>query len=243
MLAPPDSTLPTMIAAVATTLNALDAASEIDVDREKDDKKFFAAQRKLLAAYLPKLIAANRAIEDYDLGEGSRLQARVEIGDVVLDRGISVGRKRTALALVSKTGLGVEHAFGRTLATLTKEKIAIEPHKTLQAVDRMDQLPAFPERAAIAKDLTGRANTQQGCLDDRDAGDQKRAKLVSNGLKVVNDAAHQLASIQGALAGRFTRQRDYVAAFFLDVRRPSAGGAAAVGASTPAAPAATPPAN
>jgi hypothetical protein len=78
-------------------------------------------------------------------------------------------------------------------------------------------VPEFPERATIAADLTTRADQQQGCLDDRDEGDVARAKLVSAGIKLVLDAAHALAATKGALDERFPRQRDYVAAFFLDV--------------------------
>jgi hypothetical protein len=217
MLAGPSSTLATMAQAVSTTINALDAASELDLDRSDDDRKFFAARKAILAPFKPHLITARRAIEDHDLDVGGRLQVRVEIGDQILDRGISDGNTRTKLGLKGKPGLEASHVFGKNVATLTKERIALEPQKVLDAVDRFKDVPEFPERATIAADLTTRADQQQGCLDDRDEGDIARAKLVSAGIKLVLDAAHALAATKGALDERFPRQRDYVAAFFLDV--------------------------
>ncbi len=62
---------------------------------------------------------------------------------------------------------------------LTKEKIALEPQKVLEAVTRLADLPDFTERNAVGKDLTKRATQQQVCLDDRSKGDTARAKLVS----------------------------------------------------------------
>ena len=217
MLAGPDSTLETMARALADTIHALDAASELDLDRSAADRKFFATRKKALAPLLAQLITAKRAIEDHDLDEGSRLQTRVEIGDQVLDRGVSDGNARTKLALKGKAGLDATHVFGKNVATLTKEKIALEPTKVLEAVGRFDDVPDFPERKGIAKDLTKRAEQQQACLDERTKGDTARAKLVGAGIKLVVDGAHALAALKGALDERFPRQREYVGAFFMDV--------------------------
>jgi hypothetical protein len=236
MLAGPSSTLDTMARALAATVHALDAASDLDLDRSAADRKFFAARRKPLAALLGQLVAAKRAVEDYDLGDGSRLQTRVEMGDQVLDRGVSDGNARTKLALKGKAGLGAAHVFGSNVATLIKEKIALEPTKVLEAVGRLGDVPDFAERKAIAKDLTKRATQQQGCLDERDKGDLARAQLVSAGVKLVADAAHELAALKGALDERFPRQRNYVDSFFMDTapRRKTA---------ADKTPEATPPAN
>lgn len=217
MLAGPSSTLATMAQAVATTVHALDAAAKLDLDRSDLDRLFFAERRALLVPYQAQLVTARRAIEDHDLDVGGRLQARVEIGDLVLDRGVSDGNTRTKLARKGKAGLEAAHVFGARVATLTKEKLALEPEKVLHAASRLDDLPDFPERAAIAADLTQRAHQQQACLDDRSEGDAARARLVSAGIKLVLDGAHALAALKGALDERFPRQRDYVAAFFLDV--------------------------
>jgi hypothetical protein len=242
MLAAPASTLETMVRAVAFTVHALDAAAELDLDRTAADRKFFASRRKPLSALLTQLVAANRAIEDYDLNDGIRLQTRVEIGDEVLDRGVSDGNARTKLALKNKAGLGADHVFGSNVATLIKEKIAVEPTKVMEAVGRLKDVPDFAERAGIAKDLTKRATQQQACLDERDKGDLARAQLVSAGVKLVVEAAHALAALKGALDERFPRQRDYVGAMFMDVspRKKAASGkeqtapAPANGASSPA---------
>jgi hypothetical protein len=76
-------------------------------------------------------------------------QTRVEIGDQVLDRGVPTGNTRTKLALQGKSGLGAVHVFGKNVATLTKEKIALEPGKVLEAVGRLDDVPDFADRAAL----------------------------------------------------------------------------------------------
>ncbi|MEO7328876.1 MAG: hypothetical protein ABI193_09880 [Minicystis sp.] len=234
MLAGPESTLDTMTGALADTLNALDAAAEIDLDRSAADRKFFAARKKTLAPLLGQLVSAKRAIEDYDLGAGSRLQARVEMGDQVLDRGVSEGNARTKLALKGKAGLDATHAFGKNVATLTKEKIAVEPTKVLEAVVRLGDLADFPEKKGIAKDLTKRAQQQQDCLDEREKGAMARTKLVSTGIKLVVESADALAALKGALDERFPRQRDYVTAFFADVGARKA--AASAPPTTPAEP-------
>jgi hypothetical protein len=217
MLAGPTSTVATMAQAVSTSINALDAASALDLDRSDEDRAFFAARKVLLLPYKSQLVAAQRAIEDHDLDVGSRLQVWVEIGDRVLDRCVGDGNTRTKLALKGKAGLDATHVFGKNVASLTKEKIALEPQKVLEAVARLGDLPDFAERATIAADLTQRASQQQDCLDDRDDGRAARDKLVSAGIKLVLDAANALAALKGALDERFPRQHAYVAAFFLDV--------------------------
>ena len=227
MLAGPESTAETMIYALSESLHALDAASELDLDRTPDDRGFFGARKLLLAPILTKLVAAERALEDHDLNEGSRLQVRVVIGDEVLDRGVRDGSARTKLALRGKPGLDATHAFGKNIADLTGARIAVEPRLVREAADRLDDLADFPERGAIAADLQKRAGQQQTCLDEREAGKAKRAKLVTAVTKVVMEGADALAALKGALDERFPRQRDYVAAFFLDVapRRKAAEGA------------------
>ncbi len=217
MLAGPTSTLSTMAQAIFVTVHAFDVAAELDLDRTDEDRAFFTARKAILLPHKPLLIAALRAIEDHDLNVGSRLQVRVEMGDRVLDGGVSNGNARTKLALKGKPGLEASHVFGKNVTTLTKEKITLEPQKVLLAVERLDELPDFSERAAIAADLTKRANQQQGCLDDRESGHNAREKLVSTGMKLVLNAADALAAAKGALDERFPRQRDYVSAFFLDV--------------------------
>jgi hypothetical protein len=239
MIAGPTATIATMADAVGTTMDAFDSASDLDLDRSDDDRLFFAAKRALLVPHKAQLVAAKRNIEDHDLDIGRRLQVRVVFGDQVLDRGVVDGNARTKIALKGKPGLEASHVFGKNVATLTREKLALEPQKVLEAVGRMDDLPAFAERAAISADLTKRANRQQAALDERSSGEIARARHVSAGIRLVLEAANALAAIKGALDERFPRQRDYVAAFFLDVTsaaRPKAAAAVDAAPEDPAAP-------
>jgi hypothetical protein len=116
--------------------------------------------------------------------------------------------------------------------------LLVEPQMVLKAVSRMDDLPEFAERATIAADLKKRADRQQSCLDERTEGEIARGKLVSAGIRLVLEAADLLAQTKGALDERFPRQRDYVAAFFLDVTpvRAKAGETAAAEPTGPKAP-------
>lgn len=236
MIAGPTSTLATMADAVTTTMDAFDAASDLDLDRTPEDRQFFAARRALLVPHKSQVVAALRGLEDHDLEIGRRLQVRVEFGDQVLDRGVGDGNTRTKLGIKGKSGLDASHVFGKSVATLTREKLALEPQKVLEAVGRMEDLPEFAERAAIAADLTKRAKRQQSCLDERSEGDIARGKLVSSGIRLVLEAADALAKTKGALDERFPRQREYVAAFFLDVTpaRAKAGAAEPAPADPPA---------
>jgi hypothetical protein len=238
MLAGPTSTLATMADAVATTMDAFDAASDLDLDRSNEDRQFFAVRRALLVPHKSQIVATLRALEDHDLEIGRRLQVRVVFGDQMLDRGVSDGNARTKLALKGKPGLEASYVFGKSVATLTREKLALEPQKILEAVGRMDDLPEFAERATIASDLTKRANRQQSCLDERSDGEVVRGKLVSTGIRLVLEAANALAMTKGALDERFPRQREYVAAFFLDVTPVRAKAAAPAEDAAPAEPAA-----
>lgn len=239
MIAGPDATLETMARALSVSIHALAAASELDLDRTAEDRALFAARKETLDTLFSQVITAKRALEDHDLGAGSRLQTRVEMGDQVLDRGVSDGNARTKLALKGTSGLDATHVFGAQVATLTKEKIALEPGKVLKAVKRMADLAPFAEQSEIAQDLTTRAQQQQTCLDEREDGSSTRDQLVSTGIKLVLDGAHALAALKGALDERFPRQREYVAAFFADVssrRAPAPSAAPAAPASPPVIP-------
>ncbi len=41
--------------------------------------------------------------------------------------------------------------LGKNVATLTREKLALEPQEVLEAVGRMDDLPEYAERAAAVR--------------------------------------------------------------------------------------------
>lgn len=217
MLAGPDATLATMRRAVGYSIAALAAAAEVDPELSAEAAKVLLAEKTKLAPLAKQLADAEHAMDEYDLGDGIAYQARVVLGDAVLDRGVRTANATTKLQLAGKPGLGAEHAFGARVSDLTRTKISIEPSKVLLAVDRLADLPDFDAKKTIAKDLKSRAGAQQGYLDDREKGDGRRNKLASNAIKLVADAADALASCKGALDEQFPRQRDYVLSFFLDL--------------------------
>lgn len=220
MPAGPDENITTMRRAVAHSVNALEAAAELDPDRTDEDRRFFADQRGLIEPLGNRLRDAARGQEDYDLGPAARLQARVKVGDQVLDRGLRDGNAKTKTALRGKPGLGADHVFGRRVDDLVDAELRLEPAAVLAAVGRFADLPGFESRDTIRADLQARATTQQRLLGERDSGDVEAAPIESGVVRTVADAADALARLKGALDGRFPRQRRYVASFFMDTRAP-----------------------
>ncbi|MDI7269921.1 MAG: hypothetical protein QME96_18170 [Myxococcota bacterium] len=219
--------------AVGITIAVLDSAAEIDIDRSDDDRKFFEEEKQKLDLVATSLAEAARVIDAFVFGPALRFQARVQLGDAVLDRGVRNGNARTKLALRNVPGLDAAHAFGRRIDDLTSEKLRMEPLKVEQAAARLADLPAFDGRDAIKSDLLTRAGTQERLLKERDGGYTERERIESAAVRVVAEAADALAKIKAKLDDRFPRQRNYVAGFFLDVsgprtpERPDAGDSAA----------------
>lgn len=234
MPAGPEVDVETMRRAVAHSTNALASAGEIDVDRTDEDRRFFAEQKGLLEPVGARLTEAARTREDFELGSAARLQARVEVGDQVLDRGVRDDNAKTKAALRGKQGLSAEHVFGARVDELVDTELRLEPSAVLAAVGRLGDLPAFEGRDAIAADLERRATTQQRLLTERDAGDVEAARIDSGAVRAVADAADALARLKGALDGRFPRQRRYVRSFFYDTRAPRRRAAPAAPQTTPA---------
>src|SRR5262249_14653683 len=92
-LRPPHAPCPsvptyTMRRALAYTIAALGAAAKVDIDRTKEDRDFFAAEREKIVPLAAQLEKADHALERFDLGPGMEQQACVELGDAVLDRGV-----------------------------------------------------------------------------------------------------------------------------------------------------------
>lgn len=217
MIAGPDVPIRVMRKALYRTIASLDAASSIDLDRSKDDRDFFAAEKAKLEPVVEKVSAALAAVDLFDINEGLRLQARVELGDQVLDNGVRTANARTKLGLKGKSGLDSTHVFGQRVNDLIDEPLHIQPSKVLAAAERLDDLTDFSDRNTIKSDLIARANQQETLLAERDAGDAKRSKLASTAVAAVVDGALALAQTKAALDGRFPRQRKYVASFFLDI--------------------------
>jgi hypothetical protein len=203
--------------ALYRTIAALDAASTIDIDRSKDDRDFFAAEKAKLEPVAQKVTTALAAVEAFDITEGVKLQAHVELGDQVLDNGVRAGNARAKLGLKGKSGLDSTHVFGERVNDLVDEPLHVQPAKVLAAAERLDDLPEFPDRSAIKADLIARADQQEKLLAARDAGDLKRSKLASAAVAAVVEGALTLLQTKAALDSRFPRQRKYVASFFLDV--------------------------
>jgi hypothetical protein len=99
MLAGPSVPARLMRKAIYRTIAALDVASEIDIDRTQEDRDFFAAEKAKLQPVAAKVNAAISALETFDMVEGQMLQARIELGDEVLDRGVRAGNARTKLGV------------------------------------------------------------------------------------------------------------------------------------------------
>lgn len=217
MLAGPTSTIFTMRRALGRTIGALNAASMLDMDRTDEDRAFFAAEKAKLLPIAASCEVADNALTTHDLGPREELQAGVEIGDQVLDRGVRAGNARTKLGLKGKSGLDATHVFGQRINDIVDEPVRVEPQTVLGAVAKLDDVPDFAEKAAIKADLKARADQQNARLDARDAGYSARTNLESACAKAVMDGANALIATQAELTKRFPRQRPYVASFFLDV--------------------------
>lgn len=217
MIAGPDVSIRVMRKALYRSIASLDAASSIDIDRSKDDRDFFAAEKAKLEPVAEKISAALAAVDAFDINEGIRLQARVELGDQILDNGVRAANARTKLGVKGKSGLDATHVFGQRVNDLIDEPLHIQPSKVLAAAERLDDLPDFSDRNTIKSDLIARADQQETLLSERDAGDAKRSKLASAAVAAVVEGALALAQTKAALDGRFPRQRKYVASFFLDI--------------------------
>jgi hypothetical protein len=217
MLAGPTSPLSVMCRAVARTCNTLEVAAKVDLDRSDEDRAFFAAESEKLKPMRSALITKFRAIQDHELGIGDLNQSAVRLGDEVLDRGVRAGNTRTKLGLKGKSGLGADHAFGNRVDDLTEAPHRQEPGLVREALTRLEDLPDFEDKPKVKADLLARIDLQEKLLADRDASDAAHAKLESEAVKLVVDAALLLAQTKAALDGRFPRQRTYVSRFFLDV--------------------------
>lgn len=217
MLAGPTSSIFLMCRAIARTCNTLEVAAKVDLDRSPEDRAFFVAEAEKLKPIRGLLIAQFRAVQDHQLGIGDLNQSAVRLGDEVLDRGVRAGNARTKLGLKGKSGLGADHVFGHRIDELTDVPHRQEPGLVRGAIARLDELPDFDDKAKVKVDLQARVDLQDGLLATRDASNTDLAKLESEAVKLVVDAAMLLVQTKSALDGRFPRQRAYVSRFFLDV--------------------------
>jgi hypothetical protein len=239
MILSPDAPLAEAAEALAVTLAALDAASDLDLDRTASDRAFFAAEKAALQPSFDAVESCSQAITKHTLLTKTRLQRRVVLGDVVLDRCVRDGKTRTKMEL-KKLGdaEGADKTFGPDIRDVVDAERRTEPQLVLKVVSRFPTVQDFPGKAAIAADLTARAATQSKNFEDRDAGEITAAALEAAGAKAVADASDALYRLEKRLLERFPREKVYVRAFFLDVAPPRKKQAAAEPASgsTTAAP-------
>jgi hypothetical protein len=220
MLANKDTSAFLMRKALQRTLITLESAAALDPERS-DDKDFFLKEHQKLSPLFKDLTIAERALEDFELGDGLKQQAKVVLGDVILDNGARKGNSLTKTHLKGKAGLGASYAFGDNINEVTEEEIEIEPSVVLSIAERMKELPEFPGREDIRDDLLSRATQQQKNLDERRAGAAEYDKRRSATTALVSKAATALIQAQGALQNRFPDDKKYVRSFFLDVSRPA----------------------
>ena len=218
MIASRESTAETMLRALSHSLGALDAASELDVDRSDADRSFFLTEKAALQSSFDETFAADQSLSRHLLLTTQKLQARVLVGDAVLDRGVRSAKARSKLELkTSSMPDGADHVFPSDISDIVDAERRVEPGLVLQVVARFPQVPDFPGKAALEADLTGRAKRQTDNFTGRDAGEVDEHTLdgiLTQGIVRASDALYRL---EKRLLERFPRDKVYVRAFFLDV--------------------------
>jgi len=202
---------------LATTIGALTTAIEVDVDRTDEDRIFFTNQRAVVQASFDKLFAADQAVTRHLLLVKMLLQAKVVVGDIVLDRGARGCKSRMRLELKNSTMPGGEdHVFPADISEITDAERRVEPQLVLAALGKFDQVPDFAGKADLKTDLEGRAIRQQGAFQQRDAGEVTAESLDGALDRAVADSDEVLFVCEKHLAARFPRDAKYVASFFLE---------------------------
>src|SRR5512132_573080 len=218
MIASRESTSETMLRALSHSIGALDAASELDVERSDADRSFFLTEKAALQVSFDETFAADQGLSKHLLLTTQRLQARVLVGDAVLDRGVRAGKARMKLELkASSMPEGADHVFPSDISDIVDAERRVEPGLVLQVVARFPQVPDFPGKAALEADLTGRAKRQTDNFTSPDAGEVDEHALdgaLTQGIVRASDALYRL---EKRLLERFPRDKVYVRTFFLDV--------------------------
>ena len=218
MIASRDSTSETILRALSTSLGALDAASELDVDRSDADRSFFLTEKAALQPIFDDVFAADQSLIKHLLLTTQGLQSRVVVGDAVLDRGVRAAKARMKLELkTSSMPDGADHVFPSDISDIVDAERRVEPGLVLQVVARFPQVPDFPGKAALEADLTGRAKRQNDNFTGRDAGEVTEHAIDGRLTQAIVHASDALYRLEKRLLDRFPRDKAYVRAFFLDV--------------------------
>ena len=218
MIAPRDATSETALRALSTTLGSLAAAAELDVDRSDEDRSFFLTEKAALQAIFDHVFAADQSLTKHLLLTTQGLQARVVLGDAVLDRGVRAAKARMKLELkTTSMPDGADHVFPADISDIVDAERRVEPGLVLQVAARFVQVPDFPGKAALATDLTGRAKRQNDNFTSRDAGEVAEHAIDGQLIQSIARASDALYTLEKRLLDRFPRDKVYVRAFFLDV--------------------------
>jgi hypothetical protein len=220
MIAPPDSTSDTMLDALAVTLGALSAASELDVDRTDDDRAFLAAEHKELMAHYNAVEAADQALRKHQHIVMKARQVAILIGDRVLDRGVRAGKARMKLELKNSAPDAVDHVFPTDINDIVGAEMRVEPQLVLESTAKFGQAPDFAGKDALKADLEGRANRQTKGFQARAEAEVAETALWGALDKAVAAGSDALYRLEKRMLDRFTRDKVYVKAFFLDVTPP-----------------------
>lgn len=218
MIIPRDATAETTLRALSTSIGCLDAASELDVDRSGEDRSFFLVEKAALQSIFDDVFAADQSLTKHLLLITQGLQARVVIGDAVLDRGVRAAKARMKLELkTSSMPDGADHVFPSDISDIVDAERRVEPGLVLQVAARFPQVPDFPGKAALETDLTGRAMRQNNNFTGRDAGEVAEHAIDGRLTQAIARASNALYTLEKRLLDRFPRDKVYVRAFFLDV--------------------------
>lgn len=229
MIASRDSTSETMLRALSTSLGALDAASELDIDRSDADRSFFLTEKTALQALFDDVFASDQSLTKHLLLSTQGLQARVVVGDTVLDRGVRSAKARMKLELKTSTmPEGADHVFPSDISDIVDAERRVEPGLVLQVVARFPQVPDFQGKEALDADLTGRAKRQVDNFTNRDAGEVTEHAIDGRLTQSIVRGSDGLYRLEKRLLERFPRDKVYVRAFFLDVAPTKKKAAAAV---------------
>lgn len=219
MIAQPDSSADTMERALAFTIAKLQAAVEMDMDLTQADRDALSKEVEPLKIQLNNVTNSRKALEDHIANVMIHLQARVIMGDDVLDKGLRNAKRLMNLKFQrSEMSDGADFVFGKDISDLTDAELRFEPQMVMKAIARFDQVPHFDGKDEMRADLQKRAEQQQQALNDRDNGEFSRAQFNSAMVRHIADGSDALYKLEKQLLTRFPRERDYVRKFFWDVR-------------------------
>lgn len=202
---------------LATSIGALSAAIEMDIDRSGDDRLFFVTERSTLQSAFDKVITADHAVTQHLLLVHLQRQAAVVVGDQVLDRGVRAGKSKMRIELRNSTMPGGEdQVFPSDISEITDAERRVEPNLVLGAVAKWHLVPEFTGKADIKADLEGRVDRQQKAFANRDASDNVGEALEATLELIVSEAEEALFVTEKHLEARFPRDAKYVASFFME---------------------------